>query len=278
MKTIAVVALKGGTGKTTVCVNLAARAHHAGLKVMLADLDPQASCGDWSKARQAAGPIVAPLKVGSLFPAQYTAQNAKYDLMLIDTRASSQVDAVAAVKSADFSLIVVRPTVIDLRAIAATVELLRPLRRPAAFVINQAPSQRVGRDPVIVMEAIELLMSYGLTVAPVGIRARQVYQTTFSQGRTPYEDEPSSPAGVETDRLWDFTVAKLWPHDQSLRTARTIDSVSAVVRAGIAPPPPAANTDLEPRGEGLSRQHVVIAGPWTHDRELVAANQHLGNQ
>jgi chromosome partitioning protein len=211
MKTLAVVALKGGTGKTTVCVNLAASAHLAGLRVLLADMDPQGSALDWGKSRQAPGPVVTPLKVGSLFPAQYTAQNAKYDLMLLDTRASAPPDAAAAVNSADLSLIVVRPTVIDLRAIAATVELVRPLRRPAVFVINQAPSQRVGRDPVIVMEAIELLMSYGLPVAPVGLRARQIYQTAFSQGRSPLEDEPASSAGEEIGRLWRFAAERLWP-------------------------------------------------------------------
>ena len=234
MKCVAVVALKGGTGKTTVSVNLAARAHQAGLRVMLTDMDPQASAADWAKARGRAGPTTAPIKVGSLFPVQFTAANAGYDLMVIDTRASSQMDTVAAVKSADLSLIVVRPTVIDLRAIAATVELLRPLRRPAAFVINQAPSQRVGRDPVMVSEAIELLMSYGLAVAPVGLRARQVYQTTFSQGRTPYEDDPASAAGVEVDRLWAYAAGRLWPQGVMPRAQRELAQRTPPARAVLA--------------------------------------------
>ena len=217
MRTLAVVALKGGTGKTTVSVNLAARAGAAGLKVMLADMDPQASSVDWARSRTDDRPVVAPLKVGSLFAAQYSAGNAGYDLMVLDTRASSQIDAVSAVKAADLTLIVVRPTVIDLRAIAATVELLRPLNRPAAFVINQAPAQRVGRDPVIVTEAIELLLSYGLAVAPVGLRTRQIYQTSFSRGAAACEADALGPAGQEVDRLWSFTVARLWPQGINLR-------------------------------------------------------------
>jgi chromosome partitioning protein len=211
MRTVAVVALKGGTGKTTISVNLATMAHAAGMRVMIADMDPQASSTEWARSRQCDGPSVLPLKLGSLFPAQYTAENSGVDLMVIDTRASCPTDVVAAAKCADLCLIVVRPTVIDLRAIAGTVELLRPLQRPAAFVVNQAPCQRVGKDPVMVMEAIELLASYGLSVAPVGMRARQIYQTAFTRGLSPKEVDPEGLAASELDRLWAFASERLWP-------------------------------------------------------------------
>jgi chromosome partitioning protein len=211
MKTIAVVAQKGGTGKTTVAVNLAVCAHAAGLRAMIADMDPQASSTDWARSRQGDGPAVLPLKLGSLFPAQYTAENSGLDLLIIDTRGGSQVDVVVAAKTADLCLVVVRPTVIDLRAIASTVNLLKPLRRPAAFVINQAPCPRVGRDPVMVMEAVELLMGYGLALAPVALRTRQIYQTAFMKGRSPQEEDAHSLAADELARLWSYTADRLWP-------------------------------------------------------------------
>ena len=44
---IVVAALKGGVGKTTTCVYLAAIAAEAGRKVALVDADPQASAADW---------------------------------------------------------------------------------------------------------------------------------------------------------------------------------------------------------------------------------------
>jgi chromosome partitioning protein len=250
MRTIAVIAQKGGTGKTTISCNLAASAHNAGLRVMIADMDPQGSATDWERSRQIDGPSVLPLKLGSLFPAQYTAENAGVDLMIIDTRASAPADVVAAAKAADLCMVVVRPTVIDLRAIADTVNVLRPLQRPAAFVVNQAPCQRLSKDPVMVLEAIELLASYGMAVAPVGIRARQVYQTAFTRGLSPCEAEPDSLAAGELGRLWGFASERLWPagFHRAPRKALLAD-YNAAREAAIHMPPAAA----------WAGQHAVMA-------------------
>ena len=44
---------KGGVGKTTVCLNLAAFYAMAGVRVLVVDADPQASALAWSNAREA---------------------------------------------------------------------------------------------------------------------------------------------------------------------------------------------------------------------------------
>ena len=52
MRVIAIVAQKGGTGKTTLTVSLAVAAMQAGRSVVIVDLDPQATTSKWSDRRE----------------------------------------------------------------------------------------------------------------------------------------------------------------------------------------------------------------------------------
>ena len=52
MKTLAIIAQKGGSGKTTLAVHLAVCATRHKLKTALIDLDPQASAYHWNASRE----------------------------------------------------------------------------------------------------------------------------------------------------------------------------------------------------------------------------------
>lgn len=219
MKTLAVISRKGGAGKTTLSVNLALTAHLAGWKTMLADLDPQRSASDALRARGEAGPGLAEINAGKLFQTRSQALHDGYDVMLIDTPAAPDSDVAVAVNSADVCVLVCRPTFLDIASVARSAEMVRRLGKAGLIVLNQAPSRRGGAEPASVQKAVEALRFCGLPVAPVGLRARTVYQQSIARGRSVGEWDAASPAAQEIERLWSH-VAGLLALDGRGRDAR----------------------------------------------------------
>ena len=75
MKTIAIVNEKGGTGKTTTAVNLAASLGEMGKKVLLVDLDGQAAASRWFGVEEDNRLSDAMLRGGGLEPIPNVAEN-----------------------------------------------------------------------------------------------------------------------------------------------------------------------------------------------------------
>lgn len=209
MRTIAVVARKGGSGKTTVAVSLAIAAHLRGLKAMLADADPQMSASEVMQGRRDHGPVCVQTTGPKLFTLQMSALRAEFDRMVIDTPAASESEFSHAMVLSDLSLLVVRPTYIDLMAAIRTLEVVRRLGRDCLIVLNQAPISREGAEPPAVRKALESLKLVPSTVAPIVLRARSAYQATSAFGLSVEELDPSNPAGVEIAALWDIVEGRL---------------------------------------------------------------------
>lgn len=222
MKTITVLSRKGGSGKTTLSVNLALMAFLAGRKVMLADIDPQRSASDALRARVEPGPVLAEINAGKLFHARSTAMREDYDYLFIDTPASPDIDVAQAVNAADLCLVVGRPSFLDLAPIVRSAEAVRRLGKSGFVVLNQAHTSRAEVAPVAFPEIMEALRFCGLPVAPHGLRSRESFQTAMAQGRCVGEHEPGSPASRDLDRLWSYVEARLGHVGQTpMKTART---------------------------------------------------------
>jgi chromosome partitioning protein len=204
MRTIAVIARKGGSGKTTVAVSLAIAAHLRGHRTLLADSDPQHSSCDVLKGRRGPGPAWTETTGPELFSLQVASQRSEVGALVIDTAAGAEEEVAHAIVLADLSLLVIRPTFLDFAAAIRTVDVVRRLHKPAMIVLNQAPAAREGVEPPAVKKAQEALRLMRLPVAPAILRSRAAYQSALECGCSAEELDPTGAAGQELGQLWAF--------------------------------------------------------------------------
>ena len=122
MRTVAVVGMKGGTGKTTLALHLAVATVQQGLNVAVLDLDPQQSAAKWGDRRAAPEPVVLAVAPSRLPLELERVVGAGADVAYLDTppRAGSDNAAQAAARVADLVLLPCRPAILDLEAIAVS--------------------------------------------------------------------------------------------------------------------------------------------------------------
>ena len=203
MRTIAVIARKGGSGKTTVAVHMAIAAHLRGRRALLADSDPQASSSTVLRGRRSPGPEAVETSGAQLCRLQMAAVRGEVDALVIDTAAGAEDELAHAIVLSDLSLLVIRPTFLDFAAAIRTADVLRRLHKPGLIVLNQAPVSRNGAEPPLVKKAHEALRMMRLPVAPTILRSRTAYQQALESGCSAEELGPS-PAAQEVAELWSF--------------------------------------------------------------------------
>lgn len=206
LRTMAIVALKGGSGKTTIATHLAIAAHLRGFDTLVVDTDVQRSSSEVLGAREGPGPACVAVSGARLLATQIEASTLRKDLLIIDTPAGALEDVSEAIVLSDLAVMVVRPTLLDIAALARTVGIVRRLKKPSVVVVNQAPTARNGIEPPLMQRALRALNYMKLPVAPTIVRARAVYQTALETGRSA-EEMGDAAAAREIAALWDHVEA-----------------------------------------------------------------------
>jgi chromosome partitioning protein len=215
MKIIALVCQKGGVGKTTIALHLATAFTQHDYGVIVLDLDPQASASEWKDYRTAEFPAVQSIQPVRLKRVLAEARDIGADIVILDTAPHSESAAMEAAKQADLVLVPTQPSILDLRALDKTANLLKMARVGNVFtVLNNVPAQAGDADSAA--EAIPA--EFGLTVAPVRLGTRLIYKRSLISGQTAQETEPNGKAAEEVKRLYEWTC-----HQLDVSIDRTVD-------------------------------------------------------
>jgi chromosome partitioning protein len=207
--TVAVLQQKGGSGKTTLAVNLAAAAHLEGRRTRVVDMDRQASAFDWSAARQDGSSLdgLAVVKADKAIALPRFAEIVRgYDYVFLDGPPRLGDVTQSAAVAADIAVLPIQPGPFDFWAVAETLGSLdqadqvreqlgrQPIRR--VFVVNRAATNtRLAR------EAEEELRKNGSELAGV-VHQRVAFPDAASRGESVMTLRAADGAADDIQRVW----------------------------------------------------------------------------
>lgn len=203
---IALLNQKGGAGKTTLALHLAAGLCERGCKVQVIDADPQGSALDWL-AMRANSPEISPSPFGviamprPILHREIERLSAGFDHVLIDGPPRVYEVARSAILAADLVLIPVQPSPYDVWAAKEIVDLVQEAstfkeKQKCRFTINRKiVNTAIGRD------VADALSGYKIPLMVAEICQRVGFAECAARGQTVLETEPKSMAAEEIRAL-----------------------------------------------------------------------------
>lgn len=249
------VTAKGGAGKTTLALALAAHWDTAGRRVLLIDCDPQATLTTFFRVRQEKGGIEAIAVDLARFEARLKreAGGDKFDVIIIDTPSTLRGIG-PTIKAADVVMMPAQPSGADFFAFKRAFGVCQQQSVPVVVVPNRVKSR--GQHEIIEPTFRALCEGKAVFAAPIGDRVDHGLYTV--NGLSIVDVDPKGKGAAE--------IAKL---------AQTLDDVAQrLVSPGIsgeataAAPAPRRPTRSKRRVDPDSHSQICFKVPRDKHRKL----------
>lgn len=201
-KIIAVVNQKGGSGKTTISMQLAGALARRGNKILVVDADPQGTATRWAASAEDQTPFPASV-VGLSAANNKVHREVKkfvddYGCIIIDCppAADSPVPQ-SALLIADLALVPLIPSPLDIwaavgiRQVITNVSDINEILK-ARLVMNQCQP-----NTTLAQEALDVLPEFGIELVKTYLRHRQVYRQSAVFGQTVHNFGSKATAAIE---------------------------------------------------------------------------------
>ena len=192
---------KGGSGKTTLAVNLAVLWSNSGYKVAIIDADAQKSFTYWHDARKKyygnndTGIDVYPYSTSTIIEDVKNIKR-KYNFIVIDSPPSITYDTIQILRSVDKVFVPVQPSPVDLLATIPFLNLVSQERKKSTISLNRVLPRANLTDAMILR-----LRYAGAKLARSRISNKVIFAETYAVGRGVIDISVASDASKEIIKL-----------------------------------------------------------------------------
>jgi chromosome partitioning protein len=197
---ISLVNQKGGTGKTTIALNLAYAISQRGHKTLLIDADPQGSSLHWqSVAENNAFTVVRHPKAN--FHKNIAKVSERYKMVVIDAPPGTGRISKSILLCSNLAIVPVAPSPLDIWSSKEIIDLIREIRkynrklRAKLLISKKIVGTTIGR------EVREFLKQYRMRIFESEICERIAYVQAMTDGLSVLEYAPNSEASNEIRSL-----------------------------------------------------------------------------